>query len=228
MIRKIDKYNQAILLRQNGLSIRSIAQQLNISSSTASLWCRSVQLTSEQLLKLRAKSINIDMLKQLAIKKHLAKIEAHQDLFLKSKQEIIPLSPQEFFVSGLALYWAEGFKNLSEGRIGFCNTDPRMIVFMLAWFRKFFKLQNTDFTLRAEFNIEHIDRRTDIETYWSRLTKIPLNQFNSPFLQKSKWLKQYKNRNSYYGTLRIRVKKSTALLPRIRGWIEGLSQSFNE
>lgn len=227
MIRKIDKYNQAKSLRQAGHSIRFIASQLQISSSTASLWCRHIQLTPEQLTTLQAKSINTELLKRLAVQKHLTKIQQQQDLFNQAKLEITQLTNREFFVSGLALYWAEGFKNLSEGRIGFCNSDPRMIIFMLAWFRQFFQIKNEDFTLRAEFNIDHLDRKDEIESYWSKLTHIPLNQFNNPFLQKSKWQKSYLNRNTYFGTLRIRIRKSTAHLPRIRGWIEGLSNSFN-
>lgn len=227
MIRKIDKYNKAKALRQAGYSIRFIASKLEISSSTASIWCRNVPLTPEQLTNLQAKSINTDLLKRLAFQKHLMKINRDQEIFNQASSEIKILTNKEFFISGLALYWAEGFKNLSEGRIGFCNSDPRMIVFMIEWFKKFFNVRNEEITLRAEFNIEHLNRQHTIESYWSKLTDIPLSQFNKPFLQKAKWQKNYLNRSNYFGTLRIRIRKSAAHLPRIRGWIEGLSRSFN-
>lgn len=225
MIRKIDKYKQAIILRQAGESIKAIAKKLMISSSTSSLWCRNIILTPEQLSKLRTKSGNIELLKKLSQKKHLDKIQRHNLIFNQAAYEIALLNENEFFIAGVALYWAEGFKNPSEGRIGFCNSDPRMVKFMLKWFKQFFSLRNEDFILRAEFNIDHLDRKKEIEEYWSKLTNIPQNQFNNPFLQKTKWQKTYLNRNTYFGTLRIRLKKSSALLPKMRGWIEGLSHA---
>jgi transposase-like protein len=223
MIRKIDLYNQAIILRQSGESIKSIAKKLMISSSTASLWCREIKLTTAQLEKLKSKSVNYELLKALSIKKHLVKVSLDQEIFDKAKNEVKLLTKNEFFVAGIALYWAEGFKNLSEGRIGFCNSDPRMIIFMLRWFKKFLHLGQSDFTLRVEFNAEHLERKEEIEAHWSNITGITLEQFNKPFLQKAKLQKKYPHKQTYFGTLRIRVRKSTAMLPQIRGWIQGLN-----
>lgn len=226
MINQIDKHNQAILLRQSGVSIRSIAKKLIISSSTASLWCRHILLNEEQLQQLKSRPKDIERLRLLSKKRHLDKINRHQKIHQTARNNMKPMTDEEFFKAGLALYWAEGFKNISEGRIGFCNSDPRMITFMIAWFKKILNVPIEDFTLRAEFNIEHLARKDEIELYWSNLTKIPLSQFNKPYLQKSKVLRDYSKKGTYYGVLRIRIRKSLAQLVQIRGWIDGMSASI--
>lgn len=227
MVRELRKYKRAINLRLAGGSIRFIAKKLHISTSTASVWCRNVELTSSQKSTLAAKTKNAAILKLFAQKRHQDKLDRHNLLFKKAKSSIGNLSSQKLFYTGLALYWAEGFKNINEGRIGFCNSDPKMIKFMLIWFKKILNTSNEDFILRAEFNIEHSERQHEIEEYWSEITNIPLSQFNKPFLQKAKQKRDYSKRGKYYGVLRIRVRKSSLALVKIRGWIEGLSVLLN-
>lgn len=147
-------------------------------------------------------------------------------MFQEARSEIKSLSGRELFLTGLALYWAEGFKNEKEGKLGFCNSDPKMIKFMIRWFKIALKIKPEDFILRAEFNESHKDRTKEIENYWSKLTEIPLTQFNKSFYQHSVWKREYPNRNTYFGVLRIRVRKSSELLNKMRGWINGLSNSL--
>jgi len=224
MQRDLDKYNQSLILRESGKSIRAIAKLLKISSSTASIWCRNVQLTEIQKNHLNAKGQNAKLLRHYAAQRHLDKIQRHQIISEEAKTKLFLNSKDQLFIAGIALYWAEGFKNIDEGRIGFCNSDPKMIKFMINWFKKILKVSNSDFILRTEFNNAHKSRQEEIESYWSKTTKIPLSQFNSPYLQQSKHLRDYSKRGKYYGVLRIRVRKSSELLVKIRAWIEMLSK----
>lgn len=226
MLIKIKEHAQALELRKSGKSIRSIAKKLKISTSTASIWCRNVHLTTEQKTKLSLQSINTELLRKYAHKRHEDKINRNNKIFDDAQSEINKLSINEMFLAGLALYWAEGFKNISEGRAGFCNSDPRMIKFMMFWFRNVLNIPDSDFTLRAEFNITHSERQKEIEDFWSNITQIPLAQFNKPYLQKSVLLRNYPNRDTYNGVLRIRVRRSSHLLAKFRGWIEGLNVAY--
>lgn len=226
MKRDPQKYQEARVLRTAGKSIRNIAKILHISSSTSSVWTQDIKLSQKQKDNLRKNGQTAEHLKAYSQKRHDDKVLKHQQILKRAAAEIENLSAKELFLTGLALYWAEGFKNIKEGRIGFCNADPRMILFIMQWFKKVFNLSNTDFTLRAEFNIEHQSREEEIKTYWSNLTGIPVAQFNSSYLQKSKMIKVYANRDSYFGVLRIRVKKSSEKVVEIRGWIQGLAQAF--
>lgn len=219
--------DQALKLRQDGKSIKYIAKNLNISTSTTSIWCRNIELSPEQLLFLSQNGRHSLVLKELGKKRHELKIIRNKVTFEESIKEISILSHNEFFVSGLALYWAEGFKNINEGRVGFCNSDPRMVKFILNWFINCLGIAKEEITLRAEFNQDHSSREEEIVRYWSKLTGIPRIQFNNPYLQKSKWQRDYSHRGTYYGQLRIRVRKSSQLLVKIRGWIEGLNHAYS-
>ncbi len=228
MYRDLKKYEQAIQFRESGKSIRTIAKELRISSSTASIWCRSVELTEEQKELLSSKSQNSELLRLYAKRRHEEKVKNHSMIFNQSKNLIRRLTSNELLLTGIALYWAEGFKSISEQRIGFCNSDPRMIKFMVNWFKKVMQISVEDFTLRAEFNIEHKSRLDEIEDYWAEVTGISRKQFSRPYFQKAKLIRDYSRRGPYFGVLRIRIRKSTVLMPKLKGWIEGLSSSFSE
>lgn len=217
------KNEQALSLRASGKSIKYIAKEVNISTSTASLWCRKVELTSEQKAFLSLKGQNHDLLRSYALKRHEEKVKRNEIIFNKSFGDIKELNKNEFFIAGLALYWAEGFKSKTEQTIGFCNSDPAMIKFMIKWFKEFFNLTNTAFILRVEFNSAHKERVGEIENYWSEVANIPLSQFNKPYLQKALHKRTYVNKSSYFGLLRIRLRKSSSSLVMMRGWLKGLS-----
>ncbi len=225
MKRKSVEYEEALILRKTGKSLKKIAAILNVSVSIASVWCREVELTEQQREKLKRRKVNIRHLRHLAKQSHLEKIFRVKKLFKDSLDEIKPLTGNELFLTGLALYWAEGFKSIKECRLGFCNSDPRMIKFMLSWFQKALKISKQNFLLRTEFNESHKDRTEEIKSFWSKLTQVPLTQFEKPFYHHSTWLRDYPNREDYFGVLRIRVRKSSELLYKTRGWIKGLGDA---
>lgn len=223
MIRKIIAHKKALELRRKGKSIRDIARILSISPATVSAWCKSITLSSEQLVKLLKSKSRINHLRKLAkTKRQQTKIRISK-LIQESSQEIKSLTDREFFLTGLSLYWAEGFKSLKEKRLGFCNSDPKMIKFMIKWFKKSLKIKSEDFLLRTEFNESHKNRTEEIKNFWSRVTNISNEQFEKPFYHRSTWLREYTNRDKYFGVLRIRVRKSSELLNKTRGWIRGLA-----
>jgi len=225
MKRKSVEYEKALILRKAGKSIKKIAAILSVSVSIVSVWCRRVELTEQQKEKLKRRKVNIRHLRRLAKKSHLEKILRVKKLTRDAQTEIKTLTNLELFLTGLALYWAEGFKSIKEGRLGFCNSDPRMIKFMIKWFKKALKVKNEDFILRTEFNESHKERTEEIKAFWSKLTNMPLLQFEKPFYHRSTWLRDYSNRDNYFGVLRIRIRRSSELLNKMRGWINGLSNA---
>ena len=219
------EYEKAIKLRQKGKSIKQIAKNLNVSISIVSLWCRGVKLTEAQKEKLKRRKVRVRHLRRLAKQSHLEKLVRVKKLTNESIADIKPLTEKELFLTGLSLYWAEGFKSTREGRLGFCNSDPRMIRFIIKWFEKALEIKKEDFILRTEFNQSHKDRTEEIKKYWSKMIRVPLEQFEKPYYHRSAWLREYPNRNDYFGVLRIRVRRSGELLHKTRGWISGLTQS---
>jgi len=209
-------------LRTLGLSIKSIAKKLRVSPASVSTWCSDVVLTSKQISDLEKHSRDPFYGKRLknSLKQHnlaLARSEKLKNIGIK---EIGTITKRELFLTGVALYWAEGFKKDSQA--GLASLDPDMIKFYLKWLHQCFGYETSDLSVRVTVNISHKHRIDEIQKYWASLTEIPPGKFQKPFFQKFIWKKTYENPNEYYGTLRVKVRKSTDFLRKINGFIEGL------
>lgn len=209
-------------LRKDGESLKVIAQMLEVSPRSVSNWCRDIELTQEQTLKLEKRMIDPNYGNR---QKYLNLIKNSKNLKIKKlkdegRREIGNLSKRDLFLVGIALYWAEGFKKDSQA--GFANSDPKMVNLFLRWLYECFNYKTSDLIPKLTLNISHKDRTKEIETYWSEKTGIPIENFQKPFYQNVKWKKIYENPNEYFGVLRIKVRKSIDFLRKIHGFIEGL------
>src|SRR3989338_8160546 len=131
MARSKDKIEARRLRSKEGLSYKEIVNKVNVAKSTISKWCRDIDLTEDQI-KSSEKRLNLKNMKGRIIG---ARMQRNRRLALMKKCEddgklkFSSLTKNEFFIAGLALYWAEGFKK--GGHAGFCNTDPLMMKFII-------------------------------------------------------------------------------------------------
>ncbi len=222
---KSDLKLKAKEMRLAGESIKKIAEILDVSSSSVSLWCRDIKLNSEQIAELERRNNDPHYGRRGIYLERLKKVT--DDRKLRLKEEGIGLvgrlSRRERFLAGVALYWAEGFKK--DKMVGLANTDPEMIKFIIRWFIECLGVEKNSFRLRVVINESHKGRADEIRDYWSRMTGLSTSQFYEPTFQKVKWSKVYDRPEEYFGVLRIRVLRSTDLLRRILGMIEGLGKS---
>ena len=210
-------------LRRKGISIRDIAKKLNVSKGSVSHWCADIELTKIQLQKLHEQMMRgsySGRLKGTLIQKERKrkKIEYYK---IKGKEDIDQLDKQELFLTGVALYWGEGSKK--NPGVRFYNSDPLVANFMMQWFRKILKIPDERFQMYISVNEIHNKRLKEINSYWAKITKIPIKQFRNPILLKARNKKIYENFSEHYGTLCIRISKSTDLFYQIKGWIDALS-----
>lgn len=211
-------------LRKQGQSIKEIAKKLNVSKSSASIWCRDIELTKIQIARLDERKLKggyKGRLKGAKIQreKYLKKVKK---LEKEGFNQIRKLSKKDILIAGIALYWGEG--NRKWHISGFGNSDSRMIVFMIFWFKKILGIDEKRLSLHVGINQIHENRIKKVEKYWSEITGIPKNQFTKTIFQKVKNKKIYKNHNSYYGTLHIRIRKSSDLQHKIHGLINALAE----
>lgn len=220
---KILEQEKARLLRRDGESIKEIARKLNLSSSSVSYWCRDIILTNEQINRLqdRQRGAALKAVLKYAESKRKARIIKEKELAKLGAREVDKLSQREVFLIGLALYWGEGYKS-GNGELGFTNSNPEMIKFILRWFREIFGVSKKDFILRVSINNQHSTRVEAVETFWSKTTGIPLSQFSKVSLIKIQAKKVYQNMDHHWGTLRVKVRRGTDLRRRILGGIEAL------
>ncbi len=78
------------------------------------------------------------------------------------------------------LYWAEGTK--TRGVVRFANTDPELALLFVTLLRRSFDLDEKKFRIALHLHWYHKER--DAKRYWSKLLKIPENQFNKSYRKK--------------------------------------------
>lgn len=222
---KFQQRLQARVLRKNGVSVKSIAKQLHVAKSTASLWVRDIILSVEQLEYLRQQSIKggergrlLGALKQK--NDRLIRIQTGENT---GKMLVDTLNTRELLLIGTALYWAEGTKK--QRQIAFCNSDPYLILFMIHWLHTCFNISKDRFYCNVGINEIHRQRDSTVKSYWSHITGIPLSNFRKTSFKKIKNIKVYDNFNEHKGTLTVKVTKPGQIFYNILGIISGLSKS---
>jgi hypothetical protein len=222
---KSKQKTKARKLRRQGKSIKKIAKMLDISKSSASIWCRDIELTNEQIETLRQSMIKgsyAGRMKGARMQKE-RKEEKINNYIKQGQEDIGSLSPKEFFVAGLALYWGEGGKKNPATR--FYNSNPEIIKFIMKWFKESLNVSEDRFLMYVTINKIHRNRLKEVNKHWSNITSIPLKQFKNPILIKAKNKKTYDNFNQHFGTLCIRIAKSTDLYYKILGWLKGMEET---
>ncbi|MDO8619979.1 MAG: hypothetical protein Q7R64_01360, partial [bacterium] len=122
---KFELRKQARMLRFKGISIRTIAKKLDVSKSTASIWCNDIELTVEQKKHLLENAL------ESGLKGRFSGAEANKKKKVESlrlckewSQEILhDVNQRDLFIAGIALYWAEGTKKGAKA-FNFVNSDP--------------------------------------------------------------------------------------------------------
>lgn len=186
------------------------------------MWCRDILLKSDQVERLIKKQRSGSCKGAEKLKRQ--RIIEVEILKKRGLEEVGKLSKRDFFIAGVGIYWGEGYKYAGGDQVGFTNSDPKMILFMMKWFQEICNVPKEQLSLAVRVNQSHKYRAGEIERYWSNLAEIPIDQFNKTVLIKSQSKKIYPSPNGYFGTLRITVRRGSRLRRKIHGWIEGLAK----
>lgn len=217
---KLEDKQRVQELRRQGFSYKEILLQVSVSKDTLSRWCRDIPLTNKQQSRLlKNKSFGQRKGSLIAAdNKRKLRIAKTQSIFIEARKELGTLSTRDLFLTGIALYAGEG--NKTDGKGGFANSDPKMINFMMSWFKEFCDIPLSKFR-GAIWLHEGLDEQK-AKQYWSALTSIPLNQFHKTYITKNKAgsLKIRKNIHKF-GVFSIRFSDSDKQR-KIIGWISAL------
>lgn len=166
-------------LRAQGWTLGEICEELDVSKASASVWCRDVEVDGAVLearrrhRHLRGNEGARQRGPNALQRRKATEIEAAR---LAGRARFPSLGDDELLVLGLALYAGEGGK--TDGPVRFTNTDPRLVVAFLTWFRRFFEPDEARLRVRLYL---HADLDLGAATgYWSEVTRIPVTQFTRP------------------------------------------------
>ena len=127
---------------------------------------------------------------------------------------------KELLIAGIMLYWAEGWKK-NSGCIAFSNSNPKMIQLFLKFLREICGIYEN--RLRVVLHLYENQKELELKKFWSKITRIPLKQFNKSHIHKGK-SGTYKKK-SKYGTLSLRYGDKK-LLKQILKLIEEYTGKF--
>ncbi len=217
---KIEDKLKAQELRRQGLSYREILKTVNVSKDTLSRWCKEIELTEAQKLRL----INNKQFGQrkgslvAAENKRRDRIKRTEEIREKAREELGVLISRDKFIAGIALYAGEGSKG--DHGVAFANADPILIKFMTDWFTEFTQVHVSK--LRGAIWLHEGLDEDMAKKFWSKTTGIPQNQFYKTYVAKNKIDSKKIRKNIHqYGVFSIRFSDS-AVNRKIMGWIYAL------
>ncbi|WP_425832805.1 hypothetical protein [Streptomyces fractus] len=211
---KDDLRDRARELRLQGWTYDQIQVELGCSKGSISLWVRDLPKPERRDPTEQAK---------LAARKRWEHEGARRDSERRraketARQSVGPMSDRELFLTGIALYWAEGTKDKPHARretVTFVNSDPGVIQVLLAWL----ELLDVD-RGRLRFCVM-IHETADVaraEQYWADLVGAGRAAFYKTTLKKHNPKTVRKNvGETYRGCLVIKVLRSAELYRRIEG-----------
>lgn len=212
-------------LRKQGVSVKTIAKRIGVAKSSASLWVRDIILTVEQLENLKQQNIKGGEKGRLigALKQKNDRLNRIQEGQRQGHIIFSELNERELLLAGCALYWAEGTKK--NRIVSFCNSDPKLIEFMITWLRICFHIPIEELRCYIGVNEIHSHRDNIMKEYWSKKTGIPITQFLKTSFKKVKNKKIYDNFDTHFGTLTVKTVRSARFYYKIMGLIDSLCQS---
>lgn len=166
---KVIEQQRARELRAEGWALVDIAQELGVSKSSASLWCRGIDPGPRPARRTpRPRGPN-------ALQRR--KAEEIERLAAEGRARIGRLSERDLLTAGTALYAGEGGKR--PGEVAFTNSDPAMVALFCAWLRATFEIDEGRLRVRLYLHQGlDVGAATD---HWAEVTGIPVSQFHAPY-----------------------------------------------
>ena len=218
MPRDLLLHQRALFLRvKKGYSYNEIMAEIPVAKSTLSGWLSGIKLGEEQKKRIRGKQLERWSRNHNLGEWNRAKRQKEvSDIRVQAKKWVGSLTPREFFIAGIMLYWGEGHK--VNTMVALSNADPLLISLMMRWFRECLDISEDRFRISIHYHKGQNFR--EIESFWSKVTNIPLEQFTSPFCKPPGT--GHRKHYLQWGVCRIYVAKSANLLHQIMAWKDGL------
>lgn len=223
MLAKLDERQKAVVLRKQGKSYSEIMSLLPVSQSSLSLWLRNIQLTRKQTDRLLLRK-RLGQAKGGLAKRRFRELQERK-IVDEALKELKELTKRELWLLGIIAYWCEGSKqregNISQSVV-FVNSDPFLLNLFVKWIKEICLIK--DENIIYNLNIHETANVNESINYWSKVLEIGTENFGKSSIKRHSILTKRKNiGKNYYGLMRIRIRKSTNLNRKIKGWVMGIN-----
>jgi len=223
---KLEEKERAINMRKGGYSYREILEEVPVAKATLSLWLRAVGLSKRQKQRLTLKKLEAGRRGAAAQKNK--RLIITKEIKEKAGSEIGHISKRELWLMGIMLYWAEGTKEKEDGRptgVHFSNSDPAMLKLFCKWLVEICKIPENHIKYEIYIHESSKNRLLTVRKHWAEGLEASIDNFRTVYFKKHKINSSRKNIGSaYFGSIKIRVRKSTFFNRKIAGWIEGINK----
>lgn len=162
------------------LSMREIAQKLGVSIDAVVYFMRKNKIPRRSLSETSA----------ILFK--------NKKLSFQEKKKL-PITEEKLKLTGLVLYWSEGYKTAKSSGVDFANSDPDMVYIFVKFLRTIYKVDEKRFRVLL-YCYENQNIQSLIK-FWSKLTGVSEKQFSKPYIRKD--FKE-SDRKMKYGMVHIR------------------------
>jgi predicted DNA-binding protein YlxM (UPF0122 family) len=195
---KAAEKKEARRLRKEGFSIGEIANKVEVSKSSVSLWVRDIELTKAQKERLQEKS-------HLFVSKKNTEFFRKKRKFYQDAGKEKAKQGDQLHLIGCMLHWAEGSKE--RQRVDFTNSDPEMMLVFMKFLRECYEVKDEDISVSIQcYNDIHTVE--EIESYWLNLLHLPNGCLRKTLVNKYPKISKRKRKSCLeFGTCKIRVSK---------------------
>lgn len=165
---KVAERERARELRAQSWTLQEIADELNVSKGSVSLWVRDVEFVP--------KPRNRGHSSQQPHPLHLKKLADIERCRVEAQQLVGSLSDRDLLMLGIGLYAGEGSK--TPGTVSMANTNPVFLGLFVTWLRRHFAINGSRLRVRLYLHLG-LDLAA-ASRFWSNATRIPLEQFTAP------------------------------------------------
>lgn len=193
MKQKIREWEEARRLRENGCSVKEIANKVGVSRGSVSLWVRDIVLTSEQkqVLLERNPIFNIQM-----VGSHTNRTKAiiHRKEWQEEGRRLVRSGSRDFLLL-CALYWAEGSKN--KNVVTMTNSDIDMLRFFVSSLKGILGCVDEKISVRVAAHTTNGLTIDEINHYWTDNLGLPIECLRK-FISKTKYYGENTVRKNYH------------------------------
>ncbi len=218
---KLLERRKAIELRRQGKTYTQILSEVKVAKGSISLWLKDITLSEDQIN-------NIKEIRKKAVERYretmkLKRANRYKSYYEEQKNKLLPFSERELLIAGLFLYWGEGNK-VSTNSISINNTNPKVVKFALYWMVKSLDIPKNRIKVQVHL-YKDMDIKKELE-FWSNELKIPLEQFNNPYIKDSN-KSDLDQRGFGHGTCGL-SSSNTVIKENILMALEAIPDSFQE
>lgn len=208
-------------LREEGLLLKEIAEQLRVSVKTACVYTRGMPHPRRSRHGGDAAHVRAMSEARWAPYRRARDVAAQQRKLVAARS-VGDVDDRTLLLLGAVAYWCEGSKSKPwrrQGKWTFINSDPVLMRLMVRWLR-LVGVPPERWAVRVQ--IHETADLTAAEVYWRHVLGLPAIEFGRPAIKRHRPLTNRKNVNEgYHGCLSIYVRNGSELLQQVEGWVVG-------